>query len=176
MGRRGFTFIELLATMTLVAGMILAVTNVLTLISRRQSEIERRIPENEWHNHLARQLRWDLENARKWELTEHHLKLTGFAGIDVKRRQANFDVCEVTYRIQQIGDKRWLVRVAEYPQRKDNSKPQVNLMCHDVRAIEVRVASAAERVKQTSGDLPPTFQLHVLCGPADSKVIVRCIR
>ena len=65
---------------------------------------------------LEEQLRWDLANARRFELTAETLRLSGCAARDFATQVVTHRRSEVFYRVTMTAEKTWLLREEIQPE------------------------------------------------------------
>lgn len=132
----GFTLVELLAAAalsTLLLTVGFAVTRSLAVRPGRDA-----LDHAAWRLAAERQIRWDLEHAVLAQPPRAGaLVIAGYGGINVAAGEVAHLPVTVEYRIQTIGDRRWLVRQQTWLEAGPRSRTLTQLVCADVSDLVV---------------------------------------
>ena len=94
----GMTAIELLCS-TALASLLLATTlGILTAVTRKPRTVG---TTPRWLERLTEQIRWDLVHARRIELRDSEILLTGYGSVDPHSGSPLFQPCNVAYSVYQ---------------------------------------------------------------------------
>ena len=110
---RAFTLLELLAASALAAVMMVVMLQVIAALSRDKVALDRKAAADDWtpwQRDLVESLRWDLSHAAEGTAEPNLLKLTGHGALDQATLAPLHRPVTVSYRIEQLGDRSWLVR------------------------------------------------------------------
>lgn len=110
MTRRGFTFVEVLATTALVGLLMLVGLRVIASLGRTRAEMARREAGPADASRAIEMIRRDLANARYVKADENRLSLAGYCGLETADFAPNHRPAAVVYSLQSAGGKRWLIR------------------------------------------------------------------
>lgn len=106
----GMTVVELLAAVSLGALMMVLVLTVMGSLSARRQALIERAARQPWQQQLAGQIHLDLVRSSWMELTAGKLILRGLGGTDFEVGSMNHRTAEITYSIQNIAGRSWLMR------------------------------------------------------------------
>lgn len=137
MTRRGFTFVEVLATTLLVALLMLVGLRVIASVGRTRAEIAARAAGPADSGRMADMIRWDLTNARYVKSGENSLALAGYCGLEAADFSPRHRPVHVSYALREAGGRRWLVREQSDLDDTTNRGRWFELICPDVASFTV---------------------------------------
>ena len=177
MGRRGFTILEVLVSVTLVAALVVAVTGVLALVSRRSASIARSDELKTWSDRLIDQLRDDIEHARTWEFAGRQLVLKGFSAQEETAGVFAEVSSAVTYRVSDlVAGRAWLIRTWQEENPIDNRPVEMDLMASDIREVKLFLPGATQPQRSASGTIPASFRLELYFAGSNAPLILHYCR
>lgn len=168
--RPALTIVELLVATALASMLIVAVLGILAILAEKRRVLIDESAFVPWHQRLEGQLRFDLGNARRFELAPDRLRLVGYGGRNFETGRPTHRRTEVVYRLATAADKVWLVRDESQLDSISNANRRTEIVCSGIGAIAMEVPGEHERKAERSGALPECFRL-LLVGNAPSESI-----
>lgn len=111
--RDGVTLIETLAAIVLATILTAGLTGVLSLLAKQQ-RLLRHQTDSPWRHRVETMLRWDLEQAVHWEVTDNQLELVGHGSLSAKFGRPTHRRTRIVYRNLKTELGTWLIR-EEFP-------------------------------------------------------------
>jgi len=130
---RGFTLIELMATLALTSLIVASVLPVTVSLSRSQALAQRMSDTASRITSLRRLLALDLSNAEKYKPAGQGLVVATHAALKPDTLALQHLDATVRYEVRRIGTTGWLVRVQE----SALGGKLVERVCSGVRAIQI---------------------------------------
>lgn len=139
--RRGFTLIEVLATLALAALLLLAGFRAIASLGRARAALARQEAERSYVPEVVDLLRLDLSNARYMAARPDELTLTGYGGLDADTLDPNHRPVTVRYHLVRAGGRTRLIREQTDLDVSTNRNRWSAVVCSGVAAFEVRAAA-----------------------------------
>lgn len=172
--RAAFTLIELLASAVLASLLMVTLFGVLRAATRQERAARETAPGAAQLRMLAAQLRRDFVNAREMRVAPRQVHLSGATAHDRRTLLPNLRPAHVTYVVASVGEQRWLVRKEVAIDRLRPSRPRVDLLWPDVRALEVvaldEPTASAGAAALATGSMPG--RLHVTVRGNDGRPLL----
>ena len=140
--RRGFTLVEILATIALAALLLLAGFRAVASLGRQRAMLARQEAARTYVPELADLLRLDLSNARYMKAAPNELTLTGYCGLDADTLDPNHRPVTVRYHLARAGGRGRVVREQTDLDVPTNRNRWSAVVCSGVAAFEVRASTA----------------------------------
>lgn len=156
--RRGFTLVELLASMALTTLLMLAIFQVLASVARQgraMAAAERETVEP-WQADLVGAIRWDLINAKTVTSEGNQLTVQGHGSLDRATLSPRHGPTEVSYLVRRISGRNWLVR----REKPADSAAWTAMVCPDIERFEIR---AAGEPLSAGDEVASSYVLQVEC-------------
>lgn len=153
------TVVELLVATALASMLIVALLGILGILAEKRKLLIDESAFVPWHVRLERQLRFDLGNARRFELSPDRLRLLGYAGRNFETGRPTHRRTEVVYRLAPAAGKVWLVRDESQLDSLSNANRRTEIVCSGIGAMAMDVPGERERKAERSGSLPECFRL-----------------
>ena len=131
----GFTLIELMVTLAIVALLTMAALATVTTLARSQTVRQRTDVAATRQQHLERLLAEDFRHVTGFRLVPGGFELDSQAVLDPTTLERRHLGAVVGYEVRQIGQRPWLVRT----QRSDAGGDSTEPVCPAVRAVAIRV-------------------------------------
>lgn len=163
----GMTALELLVALVLASLLLGSVSGLLRILAARQKTLVGDARFAAWHRPLLERLRWDLDNARQFELAPDHLRLVGYGGRDEVVHAPTHRPTEVLYRLARVGEQVWLVREETQLDGISNKNRRTELVCSGITALAMEVPGEQTPMPRRSGFLPDRCRL-LLMGESSS--------
>ena len=176
MKRSAFTLVELLAGLLLTSLLLVAVANLLGIVGRRTQVLLDKLPDQTWQDVAMTKLRWDMDNAKSWELSPKRLKLSGFLWSDRVRRRPTQTSAVVVYDIRTVAGKTWLTRTCHEVNSLNNAPPTKELICGGLDRFQVLMQGMSQPVENISGSVPKCFQLSLLGAAQATSITAQFVR
>ncbi len=138
--RTGFSLIELLLATVLSVLLMMGVMAVVSDLAKASQDSQQRqeTVQPSVLGELGELLRRDLAHADSVDASgPGRIVMTGQAGLDRYDRSREHRPVRVTYRIQQIGSHRWLIRQQESLDLQTNQNRQRDLICRGIDRLEL---------------------------------------
>ena len=168
--RSGFTLIELLAAVALATLLLTAAASVLRALTIKRSFLMKQNESATWIGRLEEQLRWDVANARRFEVSQKALRLVGYATRDFETQLPTHCRSDVVYRLLSLGQDSWLIRDEMQPDLNTNVNRRSDVVCKGVTAIMMKVPGMRDGL-QRSGSMPKQFRILLMSDKASQPVI-----
>lgn len=141
MRSRGFTLLEMLLATALTAVLVGGVMAVVTSVARplpgnaaSRAGLSQELPIES----VLAMVRDDLRNARALQMSDDGvLTMAGNMAINATAREQTHRPAVVTYKIEQIGGRHWLVRSQSRLDTLTNEPTQYDLVCAGVRGFDL---------------------------------------
>lgn len=158
--RSGLTLLELLAALVLASVMMAGVVGVLKSMNLKARQVAELDVKPDWHRRFVALITHDLRNARRINVDETSITLTGYMGRDFGSGQATHRPTQVRYFIRQTDEHAWLLRREEHIDIRSTENNETEVVCHDVRALTIeRLEEGTLRLTQRLRQ--PTSQTFV---------------
>lgn len=167
---RGLTLVELLVAATLASMLVVTAMALLKTLTMKRRLLMDEDAGAAWHQSLETQLRWDLANARRFELGSDCLRLVGYAARDFDTQLPTHRRSEVVYRLVRLGEQPWLMREETQPDMNSNHNRRCEIVCRGIDAITMEIPGQAKEL-QHAGSLPERFRLTLKRGTAAQPII-----
>jgi type II secretory pathway component PulJ len=138
-----FTAIELVAATALSTLLMVALMMVTASIGRSQAAFEVQERDKGWSEAAVRLIHQDLLNATAVHPEQNRLVLEGHCGLDEQMERVHLPVM-VVYELNEIGDRKWLVRRQTPRQADEHAAELMELVLADVEGFEVQVVEEPE--------------------------------
>lgn len=145
---RAFTLLELLAATALAAVLMVVLLQVVAAMARGKVVLERDAAAHTapWQADLVENLRWDLTNTVEGTAEPGRLRLSGHGSLDRATLDSGHRPVNVSYAIEQLGGRPWLVRRQSPRGGLTNERGWSELVCPDVASFVVEPVDAADPV------------------------------
>ena len=132
--KRALTLVELLAALAITSLLVVAALRVSTHLARAEI-LSRRAREDLWSEARLRDLvTTDVVHAEAYQEDRDGLVLQTSACLDAKTLELEHVPAKVAYRVQTVGNRKWLVR----SQESEWQPPVSELVSEGVRTIRLR--------------------------------------
>jgi Tfp pilus assembly protein PilV len=132
---RGMTAIEVLAATVLASLMLASVAGLTGALARQQRVLRDNGDVPSWHQQLAEQLLWDLQNSRRFIASRQGVRLEGFAGRDFATGQGTGRSAVVEYYLVETTHNCCLVRRETHPEERTSTARRMELVCSGVERL-----------------------------------------
>jgi prepilin-type N-terminal cleavage/methylation domain-containing protein len=166
---RGFTLVELLASMALTTLVMLAIFQVLASIARQgraMAAAERQTIEP-WQADLVDSIRWDLSNATTATIAGNQLVVRGHGSLDRTTLSPRHVPVEVSYVTRSVSGRNWLVR----REKPSDTTGWTAMVCPDVERFEIRPSDHSLTTGETIAN-SYVLQMQFTDGKAFTETIV----
>jgi hypothetical protein len=143
------TAIEVLAATILASLMLASVVGVLGGLARQQRKLMAPGGEKSWHQRLASQIEWDLQNSREYNAMPTGVRLTGFAGRDFANGRPTGRPTTIDYYLMNAGGETYFVRREAHVDARTNSNWRSEVAARGVTRFDF----GSTTVVRTAGEL-----------------------
>jgi hypothetical protein len=148
------TAIEVLAATILASLMLASVVGVLGGLARQQRKLMASGGEKTWHQRLASQIEWDLQNSREYNTTPTGVRLTGFAGRDFASGRPTGRPTTIDYYLVNAGGETYFVRREAHVDARTNSNWRSEVAARGITRFDFGSTTVAQTPGGTTASGP----------------------
>ena len=159
--RRALTLVELLVATALATMLLTTAMGLLKTLAAKRKVLVDGSGLAAWQQPLEDQLRWDLANARRFQLSPKRLRLIGYGARDFDTQVATHRQSEILYEVVPAGHNTWLVRNEIQPELNTNRNRRREIVCCGVSELKMETSGQSGE-PQRAGPIPEQFRLRLI--------------